>query len=59
MSSPSQVKLDVVFVHGLGGSRSLTWTSENEEFWPAWLDDTVPNARIWDLRLQLRLLEDA
>ncbi|KAL2039712.1 hypothetical protein N7G274_007571 [Stereocaulon virgatum] len=47
VSSPSQVKLDVVFVHGLGGSRSSTWTNKNEEFWPAWLGDTVPNARIW------------
>ena len=47
VSSPHELSLDVVFVHGLGGSRSSTWSNATGEFWPAWLGEALPHARIW------------
>jgi hypothetical protein len=34
---PASHKIDVVFVHGLNGHRSRTWTNEDSEAWPRWL----------------------
>lgn len=45
--SPARVKLEVVFIHGLNGSRSGTWTNSDGELWPAWLGDSVPGSRVW------------
>lgn len=47
LSSPLNHRLDVVFVHGLNGSRSKTWINAHNEFWPSWLGEMVPIARIW------------
>lgn len=47
VSSPTTAGVDVIFVHGLNGSRSLTWTNSNDEFWPSWIADSVPDARVW------------
>ncbi|KAK7189586.1 uncharacterized protein CC84DRAFT_1163034 [Paraphaeosphaeria sporulosa] len=51
--SPDNAKVDVVFVHGLGGHRINTWTSEPtkkipvETFWPEeLLPKACPTARI-------------
>ena len=47
LASPLNPQLDVVFVHGLNGSRCETWTNANNEIWLSWLGDMVPAARIW------------
>ena len=47
LSSPTTVKIDVVFLHGLGGSRSTTWTNKDNVLWLTWVGDSVPGARIW------------
>ena len=48
-TSPSTTKvLELVFVHGLGGSAKDTWTHANSGFWPSWLheDGKFHNVRI-------------
>ncbi|CAL8574483.1 hypothetical protein XPA_000443 [Xanthoria parietina] len=37
--SPSEADLDLVFIHGLGGSSLKTWSfaRQTENFWPLWL----------------------
>ena len=34
--------LDVIFVHGLTGSPSDTWTTDQQEYWPEWLCADLP-----------------
>jgi hypothetical protein len=46
---PSSSALNIVFVHGLGGSAYGTWTDEKtNSFWPSWLIKVkgLENARI-------------
>jgi hypothetical protein len=31
--------VQIIFVHGLGGSKKGTWTHSKTKFWPAWLHD--------------------
>ncbi len=41
---------DVVFIHGIGGDSFTTWTggaTDNDRFWPLWLDAAIPEAQIW------------
>lgn len=41
--------VELVFVHGLGGSAKETWThADTKEFWPSWLheDSRFDNVRI-------------
>jgi hypothetical protein len=44
----SAEEVSIVFVHGLGGSATTTWTRPNTNFWPAWLgtEKGFENARI-------------
>jgi hypothetical protein len=47
--SLSDPPVNIVFVHGLGGSASGTWTDDtSNSFWPLWLPeiDGLANARI-------------
>jgi pimeloyl-ACP methyl ester carboxylesterase len=39
--------IDIVLVHGLNGTRSTTWTSRQNEFWPSWIVEDFPGARVW------------
>jgi hypothetical protein len=36
---PSANPVQIIFVHGLGGSKRGTWTHSKTEFWPDWLHD--------------------
>jgi hypothetical protein len=40
--------VQIIFVHGLGGSKRGTWTDSEANFWPTWLHDEkgLENVRI-------------
>jgi len=42
---------DVIFVHGLGGNARGTWhpagKRDDNNFWPTWLGDELPDVGIW------------
>ena len=42
---------DVIFVHGLNGNAVDYWCHEGkqENFWPAWLGQDLPNVGVWSL----------
>ena len=42
---------DVIFLHGLGGDKRLTWqaTEEATTFWPEWLADEFPQLEFWTI----------
>lgn len=42
--------LDVIFVHGLGGDGTTTWTPDGHtESWLDWLGQDVPSIAVWSL----------
>jgi hypothetical protein len=48
---PGQPRLDLVFVHGLGGHWLDTWshTGEKTGFWPRWIAEENPDLAVWSL----------
>jgi hypothetical protein len=44
----SSTVVDIIFVHGLGGTPKGTWTHNKDAFWPIWLRDIkgLENSRI-------------
>ena len=45
--NPEPLTIDSVLVHGLRRSRTEPWTNRHDEFWPSWIVDDVPGARVW------------
>ena len=49
---------DVIFVHGLDGDARKTWhpqeKSDDDNFWPAWLGEDLPNMGIWSLAYDVK-----
>src|SRR5260370_42412423 len=43
---PRSPTADVIFIHGLNGHRSLTWTNSSREFWLPWLGRHLPDVRV-------------
>lgn len=48
---------DVIFVHGLGGDARGTWHPQGKrndnDFWPTWLGEELPDAGIWSLGYEI------
>ena len=45
-------KIDIVFIHGLGGDSWTTWMAQEEAietFWPNWLAEDLPQIGLWTL----------
>ena len=42
-------RLDVVFVHGLGGDGQATWGGGERESWLKWLTEDIPEIAVWAL----------
>ncbi|EPE26317.1 WD40 repeat-like protein [Glarea lozoyensis ATCC 20868] len=51
ISLPRHPVVDVIFLHGLGGScyRSWSWAHDRANFWPQWLvsEPEMRNVRVW------------
>ena len=47
LPEPSHHRIDVVFVHGLNGHRSKSWTNQASELWPLWLREDLVGTRAW------------
>jgi len=50
---------DVIFIHGLMGHPYDTWhrgKGDNEDFWPAWLGEELPELGIWSLGYEIEPL---
>jgi len=45
------VRLNVIFIHGLGGNAYDTWRrgAESSTFWPKWLARDIPGLAAWTL----------
>src|ERR1041385_7096024 len=48
---PDAVRGAVIFVHGLGGDPTSTWSSgpEQSSFWPLWLSQSLPDISVFTL----------
>ncbi|KAJ5632825.1 hypothetical protein N7490_009164 [Penicillium lividum] len=45
--SPEKATIHIVLIHGLNGGRSKTWTNKQNQFWPTWIGQQIPGARVW------------
>lgn len=44
--STDHYKVDVVFIHGLEGCLNTSWTAKSGAFWPNWIAEDFPDARV-------------
>lgn len=47
LPDPRLHALDVVFIHGLNGHRTQSWTNNASELWPLWLREDLSGTRAW------------
>ena len=47
VKQPQSPTADLIFIHGLNGHRSTTWTNRSGEYWLQWLRNYLPDVRIW------------
>jgi pimeloyl-ACP methyl ester carboxylesterase len=47
----TQRAADIIFIHGLGGGASTTWTADGQQklFWPLWVAEDFRDAGVWTL----------
>ncbi|KAF8492968.1 hypothetical protein F5888DRAFT_1573884, partial [Russula emetica] len=44
---PPRPSVNLIFVHGLNGHRSLTWKNKCEQFWLSWIENHLPHVSLW------------
>jgi hypothetical protein len=44
---PQSPTADLIFIHGLDGHRSATWTDRSGVFWLSWFERYLPEVRVW------------
>ncbi len=47
VKQPQSPTADLIFIHGLNGHRSATWTNGSGELWLPWLGNQLSDVRIW------------
>lgn len=48
-------KLDIVFLHGLGGHWRTTWArnaKDDTTFWPAWIAEEIPSTNVYSIEYE-------
>ncbi|MBP2159330.1 MULTISPECIES: ABC-three component system protein [Asticcacaulis] len=49
---------DIVFVHGITGDATGTWTHSNNEFWPSWIAADFPECNVYSIGYNSALFID-
>ena len=44
---PQSPTADLIFIHGLHGHHTATWTNTSGEYWLPWFGNYLPNVRVW------------
>ena len=47
IQEPQSPTADLIFIHGLNGHRSTTWTNSSGELWLRWFSNRLPDVRMW------------
>src|SRR5260370_26490555 len=56
---PQSPTADLIFIHGLNGHPSITWTDRSGEFWLPWLGKHLPDVRVWTYGYNAGLIFDS
>src|SRR5690242_12378569 len=63
ISTTASATIDVVFIHGLSGDCTETWTSKSSgepdgDYWPLWLAADIQTANVFALGYPAKVLTD-